>query len=178
MTSMLVIETILAASGISLCVWIITLRRLSVVRQPRFSRTLWFRAGLPLLGGLLITVGSILALRQNPWAGGLSLAVALLLAWLLLKQDRASAMIRILFNDYFSLKKEYPQATELELLYSIVKGRRPHWTEDRILEVCVGKDIRQLVLLLLIIEFEIHPLNDMGLYERLKLQVERLYPAS
>jgi hypothetical protein len=175
---MVVIETVLAAFGILICVWTITLSRLPVAQRPRFSWSLWSRVGVPLLGGALTTVGSILALRQNPWEGGLGLAAALLLAWLLLRHDQPSAMIRILFEDYLNLKRENPQVAELDLLYSLVKCRRPHWTEDRILEVCVGKDIKQLVLLLLIIEFDIHPLNDMRLYERLKQQVERLYPAS
>ena len=175
---MVVIETVLAAFGILIWVWTITLSRLPVAQRPRFSWSLWFRIGLPLLGGALTAVGSILAMRQNPWEGGVGIAVALSLAWLLLRHDRPSAMIRLLFEDYFTLKKENPQAVELDLFYSLVKFRRPQWTEDRILEICVGKDIKQLVLLLLIIEFNIHPLNDMRLYERLKQRVERLYPAS
>ncbi|HVN82867.1 MAG TPA: hypothetical protein VMW38_28045 [Terriglobia bacterium] len=173
---MVAIETAVAAFGILICVWTITLSRLPVAQRPRFSWSLWFRIGLPLLGGALTTVSSILAMRQNPWEGGPGVAAALLLAWLLLRHDRSSAMIRLLFEDYFNLKKENPQAAELDLLYSLVKCRRPQWTEDRILEVCVGKDIKQLVLLLMIIEFNIHPLNDMRLYERFKRRVERLYP--
>jgi len=44
------------------------------------------------------------------------------------------------------------------------------------MEFCAGKDIKQLVLLLLITEYEIHPLNDMRLYEALKSKVEILAP--
>jgi hypothetical protein len=44
------------------------------------------------------------------------------------------------------------------------------------MEFCAGKDIKQLVLLLLITEYEIHPLNDMRLYETLKGRVEILAP--
>jgi hypothetical protein len=57
-----------------------------------------------------------------------------------------------------------------------VKSRRPRWNEDRIMEFCAGKDIKQLVLLMLITEYEIHPLNDMRLYETLKTKVEVLAP--
>ena len=46
------------------------------------------------------------------------------------------------------------------------------------MEICAGKDIKQLVLLLLVIEYEIHPLNDMLLYERLKAKVAELHPQS
>jgi hypothetical protein len=31
--------------------------------------------------------------------------------------------------------------------------------------MCVGKDIKQLVLLLLLVEYQIHPLDDMALPE-------------
>ena len=175
---MAAIETGLAVFGILICVWTITLARLPVAQRPRFSWSLWFRIGFPLLGGALTTVGSILAMRQDLWKGGLGVVVALLLSWLLLRHDKSTAMIRLLFEDYFNLKKENPQVAELDLLYSLVKCRRPQWSEDRILEACVGKDIKQLVLLLMIIEFNIHPLNDMRLYEKLKQRVERLYPVS
>jgi len=175
---MVVLETVLVALGVLICVWAITLRRLSVAQRPRFSRAIAFRVAFPLLGGILTAVGSVLALGQSPLVGSLVLVAALSLAWLLLRHDQPSVMIRILYQDYFALKKENPQATELDLLYSIVKCRRPRWSEDRILEVCAGKDIKQLVLLLLVIEFDIHPLNDMEQYERMKQQVERLYPVS
>ncbi|MGH9425536.1 MAG: hypothetical protein ACRD2L_04415, partial [Terriglobia bacterium] len=87
-----------------------------------------------------------------------------------------SAMARILFDDYLALKKENPGSNDFDLFYSIVKSHRPRWNEDRIMEFCAGKDVKQLVLLLLITEYEIHPLNDMRLYEALKGKVEILAP--
>lgn len=100
-----------------------------------------------------------------------------LLAVLLLKHNPYSTMIRILYDGHISLKKENPQASEFDLLYSLVKSRWPKWSEDRIMEMCVGKDIKQLVLLLLVVEFEVHPLQDMELYQCMKRRVEVLYPA-
>jgi hypothetical protein len=162
--------------GCFLLVWAAHLRRLSAAQRPRFSRRTWFRWGVPLLGIFLGLVGFALAVRWSLLWGCTSLILCVVLCWLLLQYDQYSAMIRILYGNYFDLKKGSPEAKEFDLLYSIVKSHRPRWREDRITEVCAGKDIKQLVLLMLVLEFEIHPLEDMRLYEKLKARVERLYP--
>ena len=92
-----------------------------------------------------LVIGEILFLAQ-----GILGIVMLILGFLLFRHDPYSAMARILFDDYLALKKENPGSNEFDLFYSIVKSRRPRWNEDRIMEFCAGKDIRQLVLLLLI----------------------------
>ena len=162
--------------GCFLLVWSINLRRMSVAQRPRFSRWPSFRFSAPLLGGGLGLAGFGLAIQRSPLWGGLSCAISLILCWLLLKHDQYSAVIRILYDDYLTLKKQNPPSKEFDLLFSIVKSRYPRWSEDRMMEICAGKDIRQLVLLLLVIEYEIHPLNDMSLYERLKTEAEALAP--
>lgn len=163
-------------AGALVCVWLFSLRRLSVAQRPRFARTVRFQRGFLLAGTILAVSGFLLALRQNLFAGGLLLTGCLVLCALLLRYDQHAAMVRIIYDDYLSLKKDHAGATEYDLLYSIVKSRQPRWSEDRILEICAGKDIRQLILLLLVLEFEIHPLQDMRLYERMKSQVEALDP--
>jgi len=85
-------------------------------------------------------------------------------------------MMRVIYDDYVDLKRQNPGGSEFDLLFSIVKFRYPRWSEDRKMEICAGKDIKQLVLLLVILEYEIHPLNDMSLYERLKARAENLAP--
>ena len=162
--------------GAFLVLWPLSIRRLSVAQRPPFSRPLWFGIGVPFLGILLFVAGFGLAIRRNWLWGGASLGITLALGALLLRHDQYSAIARTLFDDYLTLKKENPTSNEFDLLYSIVKARKPHWKEDRVLEFCAGKDIRQLVLLLLVMEYEIHPLNDMRLYERLKAKVESLAP--
>ena len=157
-----------------LVVWPLSIRRLSMAQRPRFSKSILFRWGIPGLGFLLLVVGFGTALRQSPGWGIAALLMTSILGILLFRHDTYSATARILFDDYLSLKKGNPGSRDFELFYSIVKSRRPRWTEDRILEFCVGKDIKQLVLLLLITEYEIHPLNDMRLYENLKTKVEAL----
>ncbi len=163
--------------GDFLCVWSLSLYRLSTAQRPRILHSAWFRWGIPALGVLLAISGFFLVLRQSLWLGGLTVIACLSLSALLLRYDQYSAMTRILCDDYFRLKKENPKATEYDLLYSIVKSRKTQWSEDRIVEVCAGKDIRQLILLLLVLEFEVHPLRDMQLYERLKRRVESLNPS-
>ena len=128
------------------------------------------------MGMVLFLAGFGLALSENLRWGIAALVVTLALGFLLFRHDSYSAMARILFDDYLALKKENPGSNDFDLFYSIVKSRRPRWNEDRIMEFCAGKDIKQLVLLLLITEYEIHPLNDMRLYETLKSRVEALAP--
>jgi len=173
MTSLAILSGVL---GGFLVVWPMSIRRLSVAQRPRFSRSVSFSLGVPTLGVVLGIAGFGVALRQNPGWGIFTLAAMLVLGVLLLRHDPYSATARILFDDYLTLKKENSGSTDFDVFYSIVKSRRPRWNEDRIMEFCVGKDLKQLVLLLLITEYEIHPLDDMQLYETLKKRVEELAP--
>jgi hypothetical protein len=159
-----------------LIAWPLSILRLSVAQRPLFSRAAWFAWGVPSLGIVLFVAGFGVALREHPTSGVSALAVMLMLGFLLFRHDPYSAMARILFDDYLALKRENPGSNDFDLFYSIVKSRRPRWNEDRIMEFCAGKDVKQLVLLLLITEYEIHPLNDMRLYEALKQKVEILAP--
>jgi|SRR5262245_28618798 len=173
MTSLAILSGVL---GGFLVVWPLSIRRLSVAQRPRFSRSVLFTLGVPGLGMVLGFAGFGVALRQNLGWGIFALAVILVLGVLLLRHDPYSATARILFDDYLTLKKKNPGSSDFDVFYSIVKSRRPRWNEDRIMEFCVGKDLKQLVLLLLITEYEIHPLDDMQLYETLKRRVEVLAP--
>jgi len=109
--------------GCFLLVWSINLRRMSVAQRPRFSRWPSFRFSAPLLGGGLGLAGFGLAIQRSPLWGGLSCAISLILCWLLLKHDQYSAVIRILYDDYLTLKKQNPPSKEFDLLFSIVKSR-------------------------------------------------------
>jgi hypothetical protein len=173
---MVFLENLLAAAGCFLIVWSISLKRLSSAQRPRFSRASSFLWGIPILGGVLAALGFSLAMQRSSFWTGLTAVLCLVLSWLVLQHDQYSAMMRILYGDYLSLKRRNAGASEFDLLVSIVKSRYPRWSEDRKMEICVGKDIKQLVLLLVIIEYEIHPLNDMPLYERLKAKAEALAP--
>ena len=174
---MIFFGTCIGVTGIFLLVWTVSVRRMPLAQRPAFSATQLFRLGAPFFGLLLILGGFGLAFQRSLVWGSVSLTGSLILSGILLGHDQYAAMVKILYDDYLTLKRENPQATEFDLLYSIVKSRNPHWLEDRIMEVCVGKDIKQLILLLLVIEYQIHPLNDMRLYERLKKKVEELLPA-
>jgi multidrug transporter EmrE-like cation transporter len=173
---MIFLEILLAIAGCFLMVWNISLRRLSSAQRPRFSLKPIFLWGVLVLGGSLAMTGFTLAFDRNMLWAGLSLAFTLVLGWLVLEHDQYSAMMRILYDDYLTLKRQNPGSSEFDLLFSIVKSHYPRWSEDRKMEICVGKDIKQLVLLLVVLEYEIHPLNDMPLYERLKTKAEALAP--
>jgi hypothetical protein len=129
-------------------------------------------------GTVLAIVGFALAWQQGPWWGSISAALALVLMGLVAKHDPYSAQARIFFRNYLQLQHENPHASDFDCLYSIVKGRFPQWSEERMLELCAGKNIRQLSLILLLLENEIHPLEDMALYAWIKARIEKTIPLS
>jgi hypothetical protein len=173
---MTLLAILCGALGGFLVAWPLSIRRLSMAQRPRFSRGPWFRWGVLGLGALLFLLGFGAAVSRSLGWGAIAAGVTLALGFVLFRHDSYAAMARILFDDYRDLRRENPQASDFDLFYSIVKCRRPRWSEDRIMEFCAGKEIQQLVLLLIISEYEIHPLNDMQLYERLKKKVEVLTP--
>jgi len=173
---MIVLAICTGVAGAYLLVWAFNIRRIATAQRPRFSKTIWFQRGIPSVGFLLLLAGFGWAMSRSLLWGVPSLALVLALGALLIFYDQYTATIKILFNDFLRLKRENPDSTEFDLLYSIVKSRKPTWTEDRVVEMCVGKDIKQLVLLLLIVEYQIHPLEDMALYERLKREVDKTAP--
>jgi len=162
--------------GAYLLIWAFNIRRAATAQRPRFSSTIWFQWGIPAIGFSFLLIGFGWAMNRNLLWGTFGLALVLGLGVLVVFHDQYTATIKILFDDFLRLKRENSEATDFDLLYSIVKSRKPFWTEDRVIEMCVGKDIKQLVLLLLLVEYQIHPLDDMALYERLKREVEKLAP--
>jgi hypothetical protein len=170
---MLILKLLTMAIGAFLIVWSISLRRLPTAQRPAFSDKGWFWT-IPCMGCLICLIGFGTALQHSLIWSVLALFILLVLMTLIWRHDQYSAVIRILFDDYRRLQRENPDSTDFDILYSIVKSCRPLWTEDRILEFSIGKSINQVVLLMLIMEYEIHPINDMDLYQRLKVQVEAM----
>ncbi|MFN8009291.1 MAG: hypothetical protein U0V70_20145 [Terriglobia bacterium] len=170
----IILSIFVGAVGAYLLMWTVNLRRMATARRPRFYGQAWFRLGIPALGLMALGAGFTWALSKSWVAGVGALLLVTGLGVLVILHDQYSATMRILFDDYRHLKQENPKAPEFDLLYSIVRSRKPLWTEDRVIEMCVGKDVKQLVLLLLVVEYQIHPLDDMDLYQRLKQEVERL----
>jgi len=168
----------IGSAGAFLLIWVFNLRRLATAQRPRFSGKVWFQWGIPAIGLLFLLLGFGWGVSRSLRWGSLGLGLVVALGVLVIFHDQYTATIKILFDDFLRLKRENPGATDFDLLYSIVKSRKPFWTEDRVIEMCVGKDIKQLVLLMLLVEYQIHPLDDMGLYERLKREVEREAPRS
>jgi len=175
---MTLLAIFVGSAGAYLLVWAFNIRRAATAQRPRFSSTIGFQWGTPTLGLFFLLIGFGWAMSRSFLWGTLGLVLVLGLGALLIFHDQYTATIKILFDDFLRLKRENSEAADFDLLYSIVKSRKPFWTEDRVVEMCVGKDIKQLVLLLLLVEYQIHPINDMALYERLKQKVEKSAPKS
>ena len=134
------------SAGAYLLIWAFNIRRVATALRPRFSSTIGFQWGVPTLGLFFLLIGFGWAISRSLLWGTLGLTLVLGLGALVIFHDQYTATIKILFDDFLKLKRENPEASDYDLHYSIVKSRKPFWTEDRVVEMCVGKDIKQLVL--------------------------------
>ncbi len=103
-----------------------------------------------------------------------ALAAAALLSWLFIKFDRYSAEMRIIHDRYRRIRSANPGVEEIEVLFRTAQWRYPQWPEERILEFVAGKDIRNLILLMLLDENGIDPISDWELYRSMKTRVARI----
>jgi hypothetical protein len=108
------------------------------------------------------------------WLAVGALVAAVTLSLLIVKFDRYSADMRIIHDYYRNVRTANPGLEENELLFITAMWRYPQWSHDRIVELVAGKDIENLLLLMLISENKINPLTDWELYRSLKTKAAGL----
>ncbi len=161
------------AGGLFLFLWYRTVVSLPAAEQPLFVRPAGFKWGVPALALVLFLTGVFLLGAVRPWLAWVAAGAAALVAFLVLKFDRYSAEIRVIHDRYRSLRQANPQMEDIEVLFHTARWRYPAWTHDRLVELVAGKDIRSLILLMLINENKINPISDWELYGALKVKVAR-----
>ena len=161
------------AGGLFLFLWYRTVVSLPAAEQPLFVRPAGFKWGVPALALVLFLTGVFLLAAVRPWLAWVAAGAAALVAFLVLKFDRYSAEIRIIHDRYRDLRQANPQMEDIEVLFHTARWRYPAWTHDRLVELVAGKDIRSLILLMLINENKINPISDWELYGALKVKVAR-----
>ena len=173
---MLLAAFLIGSTGFLLLSWWTGLQQVPRFRKPGFlrPRTVWL--GLPAAGLLLAGIGFAWMISLHPLAGVLTLVLEGLLGLLLWKHDQYSAQARILHGTYQQIRESNQEAEEFDCLYALVSTRTPRWSEDRRVELCAGKNLRQLILVILLLENKIHPLEDAALYAQIKRKVERIVP--
>jgi hypothetical protein len=171
---MILLGAMIAAGGLFLFFWYRTIAGLPRKMQPPFSRPAIFRWGVPAASLLVFGIGTVLLGIISPVAAVISLAISALLAVLLIKLDRYSANMRVIYDHYREVGVANPGMEEAEVLFHTARWRYPGWSHDRLVELVAGKDIEHLLLLMLIQEYEINPIQDWELYRTLKIKAARI----
>ena len=169
-----VLGIVTAAGGTFLFLWYRTLVSLPVQKQPSFIHSTPFKWGIPAISAALFFAGFYLLWTISLRLAGGVLGVAVLLAFLLLKFDRYSAEMHIVYDQYLKVRTANPGMVEMAVLLHTAELRYPQWSHDRLVELVAGKDIENLILLMLINENKINPISDWELYRSLKTKAARV----
>ena len=167
-------EILAAIGGLLLFAWYRTVVSLPMARRPSFIIKACYKWGVPATSLLLFVVGVCVLLAIDV---RLALAGAIVLPtlfFLFIKFDRYSATTRLLYHQYRTLRDEKPDMADLEVLFHIAQRRYPTWSQERILQFVAGKDVTELILLILVTEGQINPLLDWELYRSVKTKVSRI----
>jgi hypothetical protein len=171
---LILLGSMTAAGGLFLFLWYRTVVSLPVGRQPRFIHSGTFKWGIPAASLVVFSAGLFLLGAISLWMAAAALGIGSLVFFLWLKFDRYTAEMRLIHDHYRRLRDANPGMEELEVLFLTAQWRHPDWAHDRILELVAGRDIENLMLLMLLSENKIDPLSDWELYRSLKARAARL----
>jgi hypothetical protein len=157
------------AGGAFLFLWYRAVVSLPSKRQPLFIRNRAFKWGVPAASLAVFFAGLAITGVESLPAAGIAAAICVLAGCLVIRFDHYSADIKILFSRYGELKMQNPDLHPAEVLFSLASWRYPQWSHDRLVELVAGKDIEDLILLMIVNENQINPLQDWELYRKLKM---------
>ncbi len=166
-----------AAGGLFLFLWYRTLAGLPAKQQPQFVRPYVFKWGVPAVS-LLVFLAGVVMLREVSLAqAAVALVAAAIAASLVIRFDRYTANMRLIRDRYRRIHKADPSMEEAEVLFHTAAWRYPKWTHDRLVELVAGKNLEELVLLMIINDYDINPLSDWELYRSLKSKCSKIVGA-
>lgn len=160
--------TLAVLFAVFLLAWYRTVVSLPAARRPAFTGVPLFKWGVPAASALAFGAGLLAAGSRSGWTALVLSAAGAALATLLIGFDRYSAQMRDVYARYRSFKAERPHVGEAEALFRTARWRYPDWSEDRLAELISGKDIENLLLLMIIQENRINPISDWDLYRTLR----------
>lgn len=154
--------------GFGLFVWYRGVVGLPVRRIPGFARARTFKWGVPALSLLFLVSGLGLLYTSNIVLCLSVLGISSALGTILLRFDKYTAEMKVIYYDYRQIGAANPWMEEAEVLFRTAERRYPGWSEDRLLELAAGKNIESLMLLMMVQENDINPIADWELYRTLK----------
>ena len=141
---------------------------LPLSRRPGFTHHHWFRWGIPPCVLILVAFGVYLIGKTNLAVSVVYTAALVGIGWLTIRFDRYSAEAREIYDHYRRIRSANPSMEELDVLYRAAEWRYPEWPHDRLVELVAGKNVEDLILLMLVQENGIHPISDWHLYRHLR----------
>jgi hypothetical protein len=75
------------------------------------------------------------------------------------------------------VRRANPDMEEIEVLFQTAAWRYPKWSHDRLVELVAGKTIEDLILLMILSEYDINPISDWELYRNLKAKAAKIAQA-
>ncbi len=163
-----------AAGGLFLFLWYRTLAGLPARQQPQFVRPWIFKWGVPSVSLLVFVAGLLIQWEVSTVEALTVLSVSAAAACLIIRFDRYSANMRIIRDRYRKVRAANPGMEDAKVLYQTAAWRYPDWTHDRLVELVAGKNLEELMLLMIINDFEINPISDWELYRSLKAKCSRI----
>jgi len=163
-----------AAGGLFLFLWYRTVAGLPVKQRPVFSRPAAFKVGVPAVSILVFAAGFFL-LKAVSWSlAVISALIAVLATFVILRFDRYSANMRLIYGHYREIRRSSAGLEEIEVLFHTAAWRYPKWSHDRLVELVAGKNIEELILLMMLNEYDVNPISDWELYRSLKAKASQI----
>lgn len=163
-----------AMGGVFLLLWYRTIVSLPVLRQPHLIHNKAFKWGIPSLSAAAFVLAIYVASRVGLALALTTLTLAMLVLFLAIRFDRYSAEMRLIYDRFVEIRREQPSADAMEALFRTAQWRYPQSPQDRLVELIAGKDIRALILLMIVSENGINPISDWGLYQSLREKADRI----
>jgi hypothetical protein len=164
----------LSACGFFLFLWYRTLVSLPSAVRPAWAGAAAFKWGVPALALILFSAGIALLAARDVRLSLFVLAAAAAAGFAMLRFDRHTAVMRIIHDQYRTIRAARPDLDETGILYLTARWRYPNWTDDRLAELVAGKSIESLMLLIVLEENKVNPISDWELYRHLRQNASRV----
>jgi hypothetical protein len=164
----ILLAVLVGITGLFATLWYRTLVGLPASRRPRYSSHRLFKWGVPLGAVSFLMLSFYIIGKKSITALIVFVVGSAVSAACVLRFDRYSAEMRLIYDKYRNISAANPAMEEIEVLFHTAEWRYPAWNQDRLLELVAGKDVEALMVLMMMHENGINPLSDWHLYRRLR----------
>src|SRR5512137_998128 len=102
---MMIPGLLMVGAATFLFLWYRTLAGLPLKRQPLYIRPAIFKWGVPAVALILFVEGVVLLIKVSPEAAVAAVAVSAVMCALVIRFDRYSAEMRLIYDKYLSIRR-------------------------------------------------------------------------